>query len=63
MVPGGAACYWCDLIAAYSAGQCVETEGTRIWEALYVDARPREWHEFMRDESLYLVTGDRLELA
>ncbi len=46
-----------------TAGEPVTVDGETIWAALFNPAAPRVWDEFMHDETMYVVIGDRTDLS
>jgi hypothetical protein len=56
-------CGSCVRVEALVSGQPVVYGGESIWHALFDPRYPDRWDEFLHDESLYTVTGDRLTPA
>jgi hypothetical protein len=56
-------CHVCVRVAALASGEPVVYGGDKLWSAMFDRRYPDRNPEFFHDESLYVVTGDRLTPA
>jgi hypothetical protein len=52
-----------DFADALDRGEPVTVDGEKIWSAMFERRYPGHRDEFLHDESLYVVAGDRLTPA
>lgn len=53
----GRGCTICAGVAELESGGPVQVSGELVWRAMFDERHPDSWDRFLRDETVYVVTG------